>query len=368
MKNVFIAAIVASLSTGIAAANEVLYSSQGGTNNLSASISGNGNSIGNSAPASTRQVTGRGTYTHSSSPWSRYGYDYVRTSLQTTYETTVTRSFPTDYSAAKQVGNNNTATTTQYGSSNSLNFSQGSDTAFTETRRRQATGSTYTRDFFYNRYRDYTVRASSYYDRLFNSRHGYAQTYQRGAVTTASDNRLEATQYGDRNAATINQLGDNNYASLYQSGYGNSADLLQGGDNAVLTVSQYGSENTATVRQYSMNTANLYQSGSDNQAEIMQGNASGSAPQFASVATVSSTGNDNYVSVTQAGYFGGNSVNISQNGNGNSASTMQTGRSSNATLTQRGDNNSFNLNQTAHAGAISVAMIGNGGNVNINHR
>ena len=368
MKNVFIAAIVASLSTGVASANEVHYSSQGGINALNATISGNGNSIGNSAPASTHQITSRGTTTMRVSPTYGWGFSQYRYITRTNYETSLTRSFPTDYSAAKQVGNNNSATTVQSGRNNSLNFSQGSDTAFTETRRRYATGSTITRDYRYWGYRDYTYRASSAYDREFNSRYGYSNTYQRGAVTTASNNTLRATQYGDSNAATINQLGNNNYASLYQSGYGNSADLMQGGDNASLNVSQYGTSNAATVRQYSMNTASLYQSGSGNQAEIFQGNASGASQRIASVANVSSTGTDNFVSVTQAGYYGGNSININQNGTGNSAITTQTGRSSNATLTQKGNNNNFSLNQTAHAGAISVAMLGDGGNININHR
>lgn len=368
MKKLLLVSVSTIVMAGAAHANEIIYSSQGGQNDLNTTISGVGNTIGKAAPRNTSSY-----YTDSSrmsdTGWrsigSYYRYNYQqRDTTDVSYATTRNTYFPTDYSAAKQVGNGNEATTNQSGSANSLNFSQGSDTVYTETTRRYATGSQKLRRYNYTSYvsnlgRDYGQEAT------WNRYYAYSNTYQRGAVTAAQDNELNASQHGQLNSAVLSQLGDNNYAYLYQSGARNNADLLQSSDNSYTNVQQYGTGNNTTLRQYNTSSATLYQSGSDNNTTVYQGNYNGMSQYQANSVNIMTSGRGNNVTAIQAGYYGGNTLNVSQNGDHNSSYTNQTGYRSAINLTQHGDNNNFSATQTAHGKVLTVNMVGNGGNINL---
>ena len=366
MKKLLLVSVSTIVMAGAAHANEIIYSSQGGQNALNTSISGYGNTIGKAAPRSTSSYS-RGSKQTSASNWTYYSYyrDWYRYTTDVNYIATRSTSFPTDYSAAKQVGNNNVATTNQRGTENSLNFSQGSDTVYTETYRKYATGSNRKFDWYYNnRASDYNYGRDTNAEARFNQTDGYYSVYQRGAVTAAQDNTLNATQSGEYNNAVLNQLGDHNYAYLYQSGTSNNADLLQSSDGSDANVQQYGAGNNAVLRQYSTSQATLYQSGADNTATILQGNNGGSQYQSNSV-NIRSSGRGNSVYAVQAGYYGGNTLSVSQNGTNNSSNTRQTGSRSAIKLTQHGDNNNFSATQTARGKVMTVNMVGNGGNINL---
>jgi hypothetical protein len=134
MKKLLLVSVSTIIMAGAAHANEITYSSQGGQNALNTSISGFGNTIGKAAPRNTSSYSTGSTRMSDTGWYSGYWYGYrYRDTTDVSYATTRNTYFPTDYSAAKQVGNNNVATTNQSGSANSLNFSQGSDTVYTET-------------------------------------------------------------------------------------------------------------------------------------------------------------------------------------------------------------------------------------------
>jgi hypothetical protein len=276
-------------------------------------------------------------------------------------------TYPTDYSAAKQVGNDNRVNAVQNGNRNALNFSQGSDSVFEETIARAAYDSERVMDFNHPNAEDIVAGRDLAAEAAYNRQFGFTQTFSRGAVTTATGNLLNADQHGDDNAAVINQLGDYNVADLYQSGANNQADIMQAGDSSLLEANQIGVGNGMLVRQYSTNSATLNQFGSDNYYEIYQGDVNGASAN-ASRVDVTTNGNENFVRITQNGDFGGNSIVVNQDGDGNEVYSTQSGRNSGITLTQDGSNNMFNAVQTSNMRQVQVAMYGTGGNVYLTQR
>ncbi len=373
-KTLYVAAALA-LGAAPAFANSVTYSSQEGVNSLYLQLQGTGNSVGSEAPAnsSAAQTTGTwqsekskgfGNTTMDGRPVTDLRY-FAYTNV--TWAQTATSSYPTDYSAAKQVGDNNRVNAIQHGNRNALNFSQGSDTVFEETISRAAIDSDRVLDFKHGQADDISLgrdlAAEAAYDRQF----GFTQTFSRGAVTTATGNLLDVDQYGDDNGAVINQLGDYNVADLYQSGGNNQADVLQAGDSSYLEANQIGVGNGMLVRQYSTNTAMLNQWGNDNFMEVYQGDVNGTTANASSV-EVTTDGNENTIHITQNGDFGGNSIIVNQNGDGNEVFSTQSGRNSGITLLQDGSNNMFNAVQTSNMRQVAVAMYGTGGNVYLTQR
>ena len=373
-KTLYVAAALA-LGASPALANNVTYSSQEGVNSLYLQLQGVGNSVGAKAPANSTAAQTTGTWqsektkgfgntTMDGRPVTDLRY-FAYTNV--TWAQTATSSYPTDYSAAKQVGDDNRVNAIQNGNRNTLNFSQGSDTVFEETITRTAIDSERIMDFKHGQADDISLgrdlAAEAAYDRLI----GFTQSFSRGAVTTATGNLLDIDQFGDDNGAVINQLGDYNVADLYQSGADNQLDVLQAGDSSYLEAHQIGVGNGMLVRQYSTNSATLNQFGSDNFFEVYQGDVNG-ATANASTVDVTTNGNENYVQITQDGDFGGNSIVVNQNGDGNEVYSTQSGRNSAITLLQDGNNNMFNAVQTSTMRQVQVAMYGSGGNVYLTQR
>ncbi|MEC9197538.1 MAG: hypothetical protein VX974_07995 [Pseudomonadota bacterium] len=130
MKKLMIASASFALLATTAMANDVTYSSQGGTNTLFLELDGTGNRVGNAASASGTRYDGQGTQYYSNY-YNPYYYYYYNDYTYVYWNQTTTTSYPTDYSAAKEVGDGNVVRASQTGTGNALDFSQGSDTQFT---------------------------------------------------------------------------------------------------------------------------------------------------------------------------------------------------------------------------------------------
>lgn len=373
-KTLYVAAVLA-LGASPALANNVTYSSQEGVNSLYLQLQGVGNSVGAEAPAgaSVNQNTGTwqsekskgfGNTTMNGRPVTDLRY-FAYTNV--TWAQTATSTYPTDYSAAKQVGDNNRVNAIQHGNRNTLNFSQGSDSVFEETISRAAIDSDRVLDFKHGQADDISLGRDLGAEAEYNREFGFTQTFSRGAVTTATGNLLDVDQYGEDNGAVINQLGDYNVADLYQSGANNQFDVMQAGDSSYLEANQIGVGNGMLVRQYSTNTATLNQFGNDNFFEVYQGDVNG-ASAHASTVDVTTNGNENTIHITQNGDYGGNSIVVTQDGNGNEVFSTQSGSGSGITLLQDGNNNMFNAVQTSTMRQVQVAMYGTGGNVYLTQR
>ena len=345
-------------------ANEIFYANNGSNNTFTATVSGSDNRIGTDGTDAITSLQNDFNYNTASTAKSAAAVD-------------IARSYTIEaYTESKQVGDGNSATASQTGSSNWLSFTQGSQGGddFIYSFGASATdgsGGTNTASDFFN---DANELLSYLSTATINE-------------TSGNLNSLTTTQDGDLNKMAIYQLGDGNTVTASQTNDENVARINQFGESDTVDGIQNGITNTADVLQSDhgygrLRTAEYTQNGDNNISSIYQGDSSYSNTSTASQsATLSQTGNGNEgiisqvngpgtVSITQLGDTNkgyifqnntttGSTASIGTEGNGNTAYVYQADADGSvAALTQTGNTNSIELSQLNVLGDATIVQTG----------
>ena len=374
-------------------ANEIFYANNGSDNTFTATVSGSDNRIGTDGTDAITSLQNDFNYNTAPTAKSAAVVDIARSY---TIET---------YTESKQIGDGNSATASQTGSSNWLSFTQGSQGgddfiySFGASATDGSGGTNTASDFFNdgNQLLSYlaiaTINATSgNLNSLTTTQDGDLNKmaiYQLGGSNT-----VRASQTVDENVARINQLGEGDNVFGAQNGITNTADVLQSdhgygrtrfltytqnGDNNISSIYQGDSSYSGTITQYQRGI--LHQIGNGNEGIISQVNGPGSAlihqvgntnksyifqnnSTTGSWATIRAEGDGNTANVYQADADGSRAW-LVQTGNINSIELSQLNVLGNATITQRGHSNFSYVLQTQPSLKVGILQQGDGGTVNI---